>query len=90
MTRRVRTLTATETTEIAPAGVVTVVLESEEKSFPLEQLGLTYDSTSDEIMRAVSAPLLDDYGVDLNDNVYVVRKLQNGRDVLLFPKSVAG
>ena len=77
-----------------PAGEVIVVVESNEKHFPMSDFGITFDSSADEILEAVSPAILEEFGVNLKEEgeegLYIVKKVSESGNLFIFPKSPAG
>jgi len=73
---------------------VIVTLESTEKSYDLEELGITFESSSEEILEAVQPVILEETGVNIleddEDSLYTVKKIEDSKNIYLFPKSPAG
>ena len=80
-------------TETQPQGEIIVTLESEEKRFSFEELGVTFDSTPEEILDAVQEPVLEQFGTNIKEGdefIFVVKKIESSGNVFIFPKSPAG
>ena len=77
-----------------PVGEIIVTLESDEKHFAFADFGITFDSTSDEILDAVSPAILEQFGVNIKEDqgeyIYTVKKVEASGNVYIFPKSPAG
>lgn len=74
-------------------GKIIVVVESEEKEFSYEELGVTFDSSSEEILKAVQPAILEATGVNIEEDeesLYYVKKIETSKNVYILPKSVAG
>lgn len=74
-------------------GKVIVTLESDEKSFEYDALGVTFDSTPEEILDAVQAPVLEEFGVNIKEggeSIFTVKKIDSSGNIYVFPKSPAG
>lgn len=72
---------------------IVIVLENDEKEFSFEDLGVTFDSSPEEILDAVSKPILEDTGINIkedDEHVYTVKKIDRLKSVRIFPKSPAG
>lgn len=84
----------TEVTNERPVGEIIVTLESDEKHFSFEDFNITFDSTPEEILDAVSPAILEQFGVnikeDQGDYIYTVKKVESSGNVYIFPKSPAG
>ena len=74
--------------------VVEVTVQGEDVDIPLEDVGLTMDSTSREVLDAVRGIVRETHGVDINDEYgdvsYTVRKATNTGVIHVYPKPVAG
>lgn len=78
----------TETT-----GKIIVTLSSRELEFEYDKLGVTFDSTADEIIEAVTDAVLEEENINIkedNENLYTVKKVDESKNAYIFPKSVAG
>lgn len=74
-------------------GEIIVIIESEEKHLNFEDFDVTFDSTAEEILEAVSPAILEEYGVNLQEseeNLYTVKKVESSGNIFLYPKSPAG
>lgn len=73
---------------------IIVTMENQEKAYDLENLGLNFDSTSDEILAALQPVILEEFGVNIKDEdryIYTVKKITSPEQKLYaFPKSPAG
>lgn len=74
-------------------GKITVVLEGTDRSFPYTDLGVTYDSSDEEIVDALN-PIFAEEGINLKDEWqnggYMLKRADNSQNIHLFPKSTAG
>ena len=78
-------------TTATPTGHIVVTLESEEKTYEYDTLGLTYDSTDQEVLDAVAPVIQEETGVDiLEDGLFTVKSVTASQNKYLFPKSPAG
>ena len=74
-------------------GKIIVVVESKEKEFNYEELGVTFDSSSEEILKAVQPAILEATGINIeedDESLYVVKKIEDSKNCFIFPKSPAG
>ena len=72
-------------------GKIIVTLSSTEKSYDYADLGVTFDSSTEQILDAVQPMVLESEGVDiLEDGLYTVKKVDESRNTYLFPKSPMG
>jgi hypothetical protein len=74
-------------------GKIIVTVESEDIELTFDQLGVTFDSSSAEILAAVQPVVLERTGVNIledDDTLYTVKKADNSGNVYIFPKSPAG
>jgi hypothetical protein len=86
--RRRTTTTAVATT---PTGEIIVTLENEERHYAYGTLGVTFDSTDQEILDAVAPVIEEDTGIDiLEDALYTVKSVTGSQNKYCFPKSPAG
>lgn len=83
----------TDTNE-TPEGEIIVTLESEERHYSYESLGVEYDSEDEAIVTAVSPNVLEDVGVNLLEEFesgnWTVKKVESSNNSYIFPKSTAG
>lgn len=85
---RRRTTTPTATT---PTGEIIITLESEEKHYAYATLGVTFESTDQEILDAVAPVVEEETGIDiLGDGLYTIKKVESSHNTYAFPKSPAG
>lgn len=74
-------------------GNITVILEGQDRSFEYEALGLTYDSSDEEVIEALN-PVFAEEGINLKDEWenggYMIKKSDNSHNIHLYPKSTAG
>jgi len=75
-------------------GEIIITLESEERHYSYDQLGLTFDSASSEVISSLSSMLEEDLGFNLNeeyeDGNWSVKKVDSSGNTYIFPKSTAG
>ena len=69
--------------------VITVIVDGNEESFPMEHFGLQFSSTEHEIWEAMEKPIREQYGVEIRDD-YKIKKMINSRNIYIFPHSTAG
>lgn len=85
MRRTTRAVTAT------PTGQILITLESEEKTYQYDALGLTFESDDQNILNAIAPIVEEETGVDiLEDGLFTVKKVESSHNVFIFPKSPAG
>ena len=85
MRRTTRAVTAT------PTGQILITLESEEKTYKYDALGLTFESDDQNILNAIAPIVEEETGVDiLEDGLFTVKKVESSHNVFIFPKSPAG
>ena len=84
MTRRAET----------PTGEIIVVLESGERRYSYDQLGLTFESEDQVVMDALQPLILEETGINIreedNENLYTIRRVEETHNLFCFPKSPAG
>ncbi len=77
-----------------PTGEIIITLESEEKHYPYAEFDVTFDSTGDEILEAISPAILEEFGVNLQESqgeyIFTVKKVESSKNTYIFPKSPAG
>lgn len=75
-------------------GEITVTLESEERKFPYDQLGVGYASNDQEILDALTPMLEEDVGINLADEHrsgnWTIKRVDSSQNIYVFPKSTAG
>ena len=75
-------------------GEIVVVLESEEKRFSYDQLGLTFESSDKEVLDALQPVILEETGINIleedNESLYTVKSVEESGNKFIFPKSPAG
>ena len=74
-------------------GKIVITLESEEREYQFVDVGVDFDSAPEEILDAIQAPVLEDTGINIkegDEHIYVVKKMENTKNVKVFPKSPAG
>ena len=81
----------TTTTPTTPTGEIIITLENEEKHYGYDQLGVTFDSTDQEVLEAVAPVIEEETGIDiLEDALYTVKSVTASQNKYCFPKSPAG
>jgi len=74
-------------------GKITVILEGEDRTFNYADLGVTYESSDEEIVNALS-PVFGEEGINLKDEWedggYTLKRSDNSQNIHLYPKSTAG
>lgn len=71
-------------------------IESDEKRYDdeqLQELGIDYNSTEEEILEAMTPVLEEETGFDIMENgvsLYAVKKIESTNNIFLMPKSPAG
>ncbi len=72
-------------------GEIVVTLASTERTLQYEPLGLTYNSSDEEVLAAVAPIIEEEEGVDiLEDGLFTVKSVESSQRKFLFPKSPAG
>ena len=78
-------------TTATPTGQILITLESEEKTYQYDALGLTFESDDQDILDAIAPIVEEETGVDiLEDGLFTVKKVESSHNVFIFPKSPAG
>lgn len=74
-------------------GNITVILEGEDRTFSYESLGISYDSSDQEVVDALN-PIFEEEGINLKDEFenggYTLKRSDNSQNIHLYPKSTAG
>lgn len=75
-------------------GVINLLLESQSYDFNYADYQLTPESSEDEIVNALQANVLENYGFNLrqaiDDGSYIMKRAENSSNTYFFPKSTAG
>lgn len=75
-------------------GEITLTMNSVDKKYQYADFGVTFESTDQEIVDALSPLLEEEEGFNLaeeyRDQAYTIKRADNSRNVYIFPKSVAG
>ena len=74
-------------------GEIIVVLESAEKHYSYDQLGLTFESSDEEVLKAIQPVILEETGINIledDEELYTVRSVEESKTKYVFPKSPAG
>lgn len=73
---------------------VWITLDGRDVKVSMDNLNITMDSTERDILTAVRGLIMEENGVDINDEygnvAYVVRKALNTDVIHVYPKPVAG
>lgn len=73
---------------------VVVTLDGRDIAIPFDTLGLSMDSTPNEILRACRGTISEGQGIDIADEdgqfSFGVRKAMNSGTIYVYPKPVAG
>ncbi len=85
---------AVMTNIVTQPGEIIITLESEERRYTYEQLGVGYDSSDDAIVAAVGPMLTEDVGMNLESEFrnggWTIKKVDSSQNTYIFPKSTAG
>ncbi len=77
-----------------PIGEITVTLESEERKYPYDTLGVGYSSSDQEIIDALDPMLEEDVGMHIADEFsrgnWTLKRVDSSQNIYVFPKSTAG
>lgn len=75
-------------------GEITITLESEERKFGYEAMGIGYNSSDQEIIDALSPMIEEDVGLDLasefSNGNWTLKRIDSSQNIYVFPKSTAG
>jgi len=71
---------------------IIVTLENEEKVYSFDSLGVSFESSPEEILTAVQPVILEESGLNIKPDdifIYTAKKIERTGNVLLFAKSTA-
>lgn len=75
-------------------GKIIVTLSNREVEFDYDTLGVTFESSNQEIIDAVADSILESDGINIKEDsgegIYTVKKVEDSKNAYLFPKAVAG
>lgn len=75
-------------------GEITITLDSVDRKYQYADFGLTYDSTDEEIVAALTPNLQESEGFNLReeyaDRAYTIKRMDDSKNIYIFPKSTAG
>jgi hypothetical protein len=75
-------------------GIINLLLESQSYDFQYADFGLTPESSQEEVVQALQANVLENYGFNLEqaiqDGSYIMKRAENSNNTYFFPKSTAG
>lgn len=73
-------------------GEIIVTLSSEDKHYSYERLSVSYDSSDQEILNALTPVLLEEEGFDIEDaeETFTIKRTESSQNIYVFPKSTAG
>jgi len=75
-------------------GEITITLDSVDRKYQYETYGVTFDSTDEEIVDALSPDLAESEGFNLREEyeegAYTIKRMQDSKNIYIFPKSTAG
>jgi len=75
-------------------GEIIITLESEERHYQYDTLGVSFDSTNEEIIAAISPMLREDVGIEMQEEYsegnWALKKVESSQNTYIFPKSTAG
>ena len=66
-----------------------VIINGEEFQTPLENIGLTFESSNDELMSKIIEIVKETYDTDITD-LYKINKAVTNRNIFVIPNSTAG
>ena len=81
------------TAQAQPEGEIVVVVESQDRKYSYDQLGLSFESTDQEVLDAVQPVILEDTGINIfedDESLYAVKRTEESQTTYVFPKSQAG
>ncbi len=80
--------------ETPVTGEIIVTLASTERHLSYNQLGVTFESTDQEILDALAPVLLESDGFDIKEEqeegYFTLKRVESSHNIFCFPKSVAG
>lgn len=68
---------------------VFVTIAGQDWQKDLETVGLTFDSSEQDIMNAIAPVIQEEFNQDIRD-LYKIRKATNNQNIYIIPSSVAG
>ena len=71
-------------------GEIIVTLENAEQRYGYEDYGISFESTSQEIIDAVKGSILEEFGINIDEGNFKVNKVESSGNTFIFPASVAG
>ena len=75
-------------------GEIKIVLESDERTYQFDTLGLNFNSSDSEIISALTPVLSEDTGVNMQeqfeDGYWTIKRTETTGNIHIFPKSTAG
>ena len=75
-------------------GKIIITLASTEKEYEYDRLDVTFDSSDEEILKAVSPVILEEEGFNINeeqeDGYFTIKRVEDSKNIYIFPKSTAG
>ena len=75
-------------------GQITITLENDERNYSYDTMGLTYESTDQEIISALAPVVAEDVGIDMSDQYedgyWTLKRIESTKNIYVFPKSTAG
>lgn len=66
-----------------------VTINGEDWQKDLEEVGLSFDSSEQEIMERITPMIREEFNEDITD-LYKIRKATNSQNIYVIPNSVAG
>ena len=85
-------VTGTSEEDSNSPGII-ITLDSKDRKIPYSLLGVTFDSSPEEILGAVQPLILEEEGINIkadDEFIFTVKKATNSGNVYIFPKSPAG
>lgn len=71
-------------------GEIIVTLTNNEKHYDYDRLGVTFDSSDQEIFTALAPILLEEEGFVLSNDIMATKRMTESQNTFVFPKSPAG
>lgn len=75
-------------------GEIIVTLASDEKHYQYDRLSLSYESTDNEILEALTPVLMEEEGFNIRqeqrEGYFTIKRVDSSHNIYVFPKSTAG
>ena len=75
-------------------GEIIVVLESSEKHYSYDQLGLTFESSDEDVLKTLQPVILEETGINIleddGEELYTIKSIEESKTKYIFPKVQRG